>query len=86
MQLLRDEAKSGGSSGALYTDHLAHALTARLFTLMNRSISVRSSQPVGDLHTNILNQSIEGIEANPLEQFDLPAFAAETGGPGCWSS
>jgi AraC family transcriptional regulator len=79
MQLLRNEAKSGGPSGALYTEHLAHALAARLFTLMNRSISAKNRQPVGDLHSNILNQIIERIEANPLEQFDLAALAAETG-------
>jgi AraC family transcriptional regulator len=79
MQLLRNEAKSGGPSGALYTEHLAHALAARLFTLMNRSISAKNRQPVGDLHSNILNQIIERIEANPLGQFDLPALAAETG-------
>jgi AraC family transcriptional regulator len=79
MQLLRNEAKSGGPSGALYTEHLAHALAARLFTLMNRNISAKNRQPVGDLHSNILNRIIECIEANPLEQFDLPALAAETG-------
>jgi AraC family transcriptional regulator len=79
LQLLRDEAKSGGLFGAFYAEHLAHVLAARLFTLMNRSISAKSRQPAGDLHSHILAQIIERIEANPLEQFDLAALAAESG-------
>ena len=79
MQLLRDEAKSGGRSGVFYAQHLAHVLAARLFTLMNRRISVKNRQAAGDLHSRILNQIIERIEANPLEQFDLAALAAESG-------
>jgi hypothetical protein len=77
MQLLRDEARSGGPSGPFYTEHLAHALAARLFTLMNRSISRKNPHPAGDLNLHILNQIIERIEASPLEQFDLAALAAE---------
>lgn len=79
MQLLRDEAKSGGPSGPFYTEHLAHALAARLFTLMNRSISRPNPDLAGELHSRILNGIIERIEANPLEQFDLAALAAESG-------
>jgi AraC family transcriptional regulator len=80
MQLLRDEAKSGGTSGAFYAEHLAHVLAARLFTLMNSSsISANNRQPAGDLHSHILDQIIERIEANPLEQFELAALAAESG-------
>jgi AraC family transcriptional regulator len=80
MQLLRDEAKSGGPSGVFYAQHLAHVLVARLFTVMNHRISVKSPQAAaGDLHSHILNQIIERIEANPLEQFDLAALAAESG-------
>jgi AraC family transcriptional regulator len=79
MLLLRDEAKSGGPSGALYAEHLAHVLAARLFTLMNGSISAKNRQPAGDLHPHILDQILERIEANPLEQFDLAALAAESG-------
>jgi AraC family transcriptional regulator len=79
MQLLRDEAKYGGISGAFYVEHLAHALAARLFTLMNRSISGNKRQPAGDLHSHILHRIIERIEANPLEQFDLATLAVESG-------
>jgi AraC family transcriptional regulator len=79
MQLLRDEAKSGGPSGAFYVEHLAHALGARLFTLMNRTISRKNPHPAGDLNSHILNQIVERIEANPLEQFDLAALATESG-------
>jgi AraC family transcriptional regulator len=79
MQLLRDEAKSGGPSGAFYAKHLAHVLTARLFTLLNSSISAKNRQPASDLHSHIFDQIIERIEANPLEQFDLAALAAESG-------
>jgi AraC family transcriptional regulator len=79
MQLLRDEAKSGGPSGALYAEHLAHALGTRLFTVMNRSISQKNRKPVGDLRPNILNQIVERIETNPLEQFNLAALATESG-------
>jgi AraC family transcriptional regulator len=77
MKLLRDEAKSGGPSGAFYAEHLAHALAARLFTLMNRSISAKNHQPAGDLHPHLLNQIIDRIEANPLEDFNLAILAAE---------
>jgi AraC family transcriptional regulator len=79
MQLLRDEAKSGGPSGAFYAEHLAHALAARLFTMMNGSISAKNHQPAGDLHSHILDQILERIEANPLEQFDLATLAVESG-------
>ncbi len=79
MQLLRDEAKSGGPSGAFYAEHLAHALAARLFTLMNRSISQKNRVPAGGLHSHILSQILERIETNPLEQFDLMTLAAESG-------
>ena len=79
MQLLQDEAKSGGSSGVFYAAHLAHALAMRVFTLMNGSISGSNRQPTGDLHRRILDQIIERIQANPLEQFDLAALAAESG-------
>jgi AraC family transcriptional regulator len=79
MQLLRHEAKSGGISGAFYVEHLAHALAARLFILMNKSISAKKHQPAGDLHSHILARIIERIEANPLEQFDLATLAAESG-------
>jgi AraC-like DNA-binding protein len=78
MQLLRDEAKSGGPSGPFYTEHLAHTLAARLFTLMNRSISRKNPHPAGDLNFHILNQIIERIEANPLKQFDLAALEAKS--------
>jgi hypothetical protein len=43
MQLLRNEAKSGGPSGAFYAEHLAHVLAARLFILMNGGLSVKES-------------------------------------------
>jgi AraC family transcriptional regulator len=79
MHLLRDEAKSGGLSGAFYAEHLAHALAARLLTLRNRSISAKNHQPAGDLHQNLLNQIIDRIEANPLEHFNLATLAAESG-------
>jgi AraC family transcriptional regulator len=79
MQLLRDEAKSGGPSGASYAKHLTHVLAARLFILMNGSISANNRQPAGDLHPHILDQILERIEANPLEQVDLAALAAESG-------
>jgi AraC family transcriptional regulator len=79
MQLLQDEAKSGGPSGAFYAKHLAHVLAARLFTLLNSSISTKNRQPAGDLHSHIFDEIIERIEANPLEQFDLAALAAESG-------
>jgi AraC family transcriptional regulator len=79
MQLLRDEAKYGGLSGTFYVDHLAHALAARLSTLMHKSISAGKRQPAGDLHSHILARIVERIEANPLEQFDLATLAAESG-------
>jgi AraC family transcriptional regulator len=79
MHLLQDEVKSGGPSGAFYAAHLAHVLAARVFTLTNGSSYAKNRQPAGDLHRRILDQIIERIEANPLEQFDLAALAAESG-------
>lgn len=79
MQLLRYEASAGGPSGALYAEHLAHALTARLCILMNRVTSAKNRQPPGDLHSHILDQIITRVEANPLEQFDLATLAANSG-------
>jgi AraC family transcriptional regulator len=79
MQLLRDEAECGGPSGALYAEHLAYVLAARLFTLMNTSTSAKSRQPASEPHSHILDQIIERIEANPLEKFGLAALAAESG-------
>jgi hypothetical protein len=46
IQLLRDEVKSGGPSGALDAEHLAHALAARLFTLMNPAVLQRTASLV----------------------------------------
>jgi AraC family transcriptional regulator len=79
MQLLRDEAKSGGPSGAFYAEHLAHALAARLFTLMNTNAPTKHRQSANDLNSHILHQILERIEANPLEQFKLADLAAQSG-------
>jgi AraC family transcriptional regulator len=77
--LLRDEAKSGGLSGPLYAEHLAHALAVRLITLTKRGGSENGRHAADHLHPKIMSRIIERVEANPLYRFNLAGLAAEAG-------
>jgi AraC family transcriptional regulator len=79
LRLLRDEAKSGGPSGPLYAEPLAHALAVRLFTLTKGGGNESGHHAGGHLHPKIISQIIERVEANPRYRFDLDGLAAEAG-------
>jgi len=76
LSLLRQEALTGGQSGRLYLEHLAHALVARLFTLdgqLAAPSSLLEPDPKGLRHV------IDRIRANPALEYNAEDLAAETG-------
>ena len=77
--LLRDEVRTGGLSGALYAEHLTHALTIRLIRLTNRHEKGSGRHLSERLELKILSRIIERIETNPLLHFDLAGIAEEAG-------
>jgi AraC family transcriptional regulator len=78
LNLLRDEATTGGLCGPLYAEHLAHALALRLLTITHNGKSLYHP-PIANLSSSSLRRTIERIEANPAAQFDLSGLAAENG-------
>jgi AraC family transcriptional regulator len=77
LRLLEGEARSGKPSHRLYVDHLAYALTLRLFSLGK---SRRESRlPKGGLPLHILRRVIERMNANLSTDLDLKTLAAESG-------
>jgi len=73
MRLLTDEAKSGGASGRLYTDHLVYALTLRLHFL-DRNPPKWNATP-----TLALSRVFERMEDDISEDLDLETLAAVSG-------
>ncbi len=75
--LLAAEARSGGLSGALYIDHLAHAFVLRLlsFQKVHRVLPVRGSS----LPRLSLRRVLERLHADPAENWSLAALASESG-------
>ena len=73
MRLLADEAKSGGASGRLYTDHLIYALTLRLY-FVDRTPPKWNGTP-----TLALNRVFERIEVDISADLDLETLAAVSG-------
>jgi AraC family transcriptional regulator len=77
MRLLESEAKVGGSLTSLYVDHLAYALTLRLFALgesrRNRNV------PKGALPVRSLRRVIERMNTDLCANLDLKTLAAESG-------
>jgi AraC family transcriptional regulator len=77
LRLLEGEASSGETSNGLYVDHLAYALTLRLFSLGK---SRRESHlPKGGLPLHIVRRVIERMNANLDTNLDLKTLAAESG-------
>lgn len=76
--LLEDEVKSSGISGALYAEHLAHALATRLFTLANGDIHEKSRRTVGNVPSKVLSQLLDRIEANPVRDLILQVWQKST--------
>ena len=76
--LLVAEANSGGSSGRLYVDHLAHALAVRFRQLSGGAQVARSSQE-GKMPTRILERVLDRMRADFNRDLDLKTIAAESG-------
>jgi AraC family transcriptional regulator len=77
MRLLESAAQSGDSSNRLYVDHLAYALTLRLFS----SGENRQSRqvPRGALPLHRLRRVVERMRADLATNLDLKTLAAESG-------
>jgi AraC family transcriptional regulator len=71
------EARSGGLSGKLYVDYLAHALVLRLLSLwkMQRMLPFREAS----LPTLSLRRVMERMQADPSANWDLATLAGESG-------
>jgi len=77
MRLLESAAQSGDSSSQLYVDHLAYALTLRLFSSgENRQIR---QVPRGALPLHRLRRVVERMRADLAINLDLKTLAAESG-------
>jgi AraC family transcriptional regulator len=77
MRLLESEAKFGASFNSLYVDHLAYALTLRLFALgENRQ---KRHIPKGALPVHSLRRVIERMNTDFCTDLDLKTLAAESG-------
>jgi AraC family transcriptional regulator len=77
MRLLESAAQSGDSHNQLYVDHLAYALTLRLFSSgENRQIR---QVPSGALPLLRLRRVVERMRADLATNLDLKTLAAESG-------
>jgi AraC family transcriptional regulator len=76
--LLAAEAESGGSSGKLYTDHLAHALAMRLLWVAG---GIRDANPLQyrTWPQRVLRRVLDRMEAELTCNLDLNTLAAESG-------
>jgi AraC family transcriptional regulator len=77
MRLLETEANLGGSFNSLYVDHLAYALTSRLFSLAENRIGTHI--PKGALPLPRLRRVVERMRADLCTALDLKTLAAESG-------
>lgn len=75
--LLASEAREGGGSGALFIDHLAHALVLRVLSLWR----LRKASPSRELSMPRLSlrRVLERMHANPETDWSLAALAEESG-------
>jgi AraC family transcriptional regulator len=78
IMLLAAEAQSGGFSGKLYADHLAHALAVRFLLLARGAQGASSVQPKSSPH-RALRRVLEKMEAEVASDLDLSTLAAEIG-------
>src|SRR5262249_62401983 len=77
VRLLETEAVSGGLSGRLYMDHLAHALVLRVLTPPARRNEERSAS-ASVLGRPRLRRVLERIDSALSTDLDLKTLAAET--------
>jgi AraC family transcriptional regulator len=78
IMLLAAEAQSGGFSGKLYADHLAHALAVRFLLLARGAQGASPVQPRSWPH-RALRRVLEKMEAEVASDLDLSTLAAEIG-------
>jgi AraC family transcriptional regulator len=76
--LLAAEAESGGVSGKLYAEHLAHALALRFLLLSSGTQPARSSRH-GTLPPRVLQRVLDRMKADFATDIDLKTLAAESG-------
>lgn len=78
IMLLAAEAQSGGLSGKLYADHLAHALAVR-FLLLAREARGATPIPHRSWPHRVLRRVLEKMEAEVASDLDLSTLAREVG-------
>ena len=77
LKLLVAEAETGGVSGRLYAEHLAHALALR-FLMLSRGTRA-SPLPPGALPARVLQRVLDRMKADLSAELDLNTLAAESG-------
>jgi AraC family transcriptional regulator len=78
LHLLAAEADSGGMSGRLYADHLAHALVIRYRQLAGGT-AVPGSSRSGKMPGRVLERVLDRMKADFASDLDLKTIAAESG-------
>jgi AraC family transcriptional regulator len=79
MALLSEEVRTGGPSGKLYSDSLAHALTIRYLLLGERPTHQKADSAVSALPPHALKRVLERIEHSFQSEISLASLAEETG-------
>jgi AraC family transcriptional regulator len=77
IMLLTEEAESGGVSGKLYTDHLAHALALRFLMLSAGMHAAGAAQ--GTMPKRVLQRVLDRMRADLAANLDLNTLAGESG-------
>jgi AraC family transcriptional regulator len=78
LKLLAAEADSGGMSGRLYADHLAHALVLR-FRQLAGGTAIPGSLRSGKMPGRVLQRVLDRMKADFATNLDLKTIAAESG-------
>jgi AraC family transcriptional regulator len=78
VKLLVMEATSGGSSGKLYVDHLAHALAVR-FRQHSGGAQVARPSRERQMPTRVLQRVLDRMKDDLAADLDLKTIAAESG-------
>ena len=78
IELLHCEAKQGGTSGALYTEHLSHALACRIGAL-TKLYSSSPTRYIPMLPKHVLRRIVDKIHADVCADHTLVGLAAEAG-------
>lgn len=76
--LLAAEVNSGGVSGRLYVEHLAHALAVR-FRQHSGGAQVARSSRFGKMPSRVLQRVLDRMKADFATDLDLKTIAAESG-------